>query len=710
MAEQGIHQLNSLRQKWVGIQLLADAILAFACALTLCNVWFLVNKLTFIAIPEVWWLLPLFALSFAVIIFIHRPWRLTIRSLTTFLDQTYTGLEESAELMIKNPADFTLLQKLQLSRVEEAIDQVPSFPKQFAARLKIALACLLAAFVITFFMRYVTVEGKPTGDNILIPTSSNAVEKVLPQISAVKLTITPPAYMGKADHYQDRFNLVAEEGAVVSWKISTNIAVKQVSLKFDDKETTPLKPVEDKTEWTVSRTINKPGYYQVIVDGKLSDLYQIETIKDAPPLIHIKTPKPETYIDAGEAQKVNLITTITDDHGVNDALIYATVAKGSGEGVKFKEYKIPFDLSLQQHRTQYDLQHLFDLPKLNMEPGDELYFYVEAKDTHQQKSRTDVFKVSIQDTAALLSMTGLVNGSSLKPEFFRSERQIIMDTEQLLKQKDSLSNDKFNALSGNIGLDQKLLRLRYGKFLGEEDESAVGGLGDNDQLSKAENFNNASMIIDAMTDKHDNAEDATYLEASIKQQLKATLTEMWNAELHLRLYKPQEALPFEYKALRLLKDLQQKSRVYVAKTAYNPTPLKMEKRLTGDLDKITQPINKQTIKPGTDGLASLKNAVQTLEQIKLTGNYTAADGHVLQLARQQLSVKASAQPGLYLPAVNALNRILSSAHPQLFDVDKVERAIQLSLPPVGRVPQGQATAPDGGLSQQYYRNLKTTLK
>jgi hypothetical protein len=40
------------------------------------------------------------------------------------------------------------------------------------------------------------------------------------------------------------------------------------------------------------------------------------------------------------------------------------------------------------------------------------------------------------------------------------------------------------------------------------------------------------------------------------------------------LYKPQAALPFAYKALRLLKDLQQKSRSYVAKTAYNPPPLK----------------------------------------------------------------------------------------------------------------------------------------
>jgi hypothetical protein len=52
---------------------------------------------------------------------------------------------------------------------------------------------------------------------------------------------------------------------------------------------------------------------------------------------------------------------------------------------------------------------------------------------------------------------------------------------------------------------------------------------------------------------------------------------MWSAELRLRTYKAEEALPFEYKALRLLKDLQQKSRVYVAKTAFKAPQIKGRK-------------------------------------------------------------------------------------------------------------------------------------
>jgi hypothetical protein len=71
----------------------------------------------------------------------------------------------------------------------------------------------------------------------------------------------------------------------------------------------------------------------------------------APPVIHIKTPKPYTYIDAGEAPRVNISASLNDDYGINDAVIMATVAKGKGEGVKFKEYKLSFTQSFGAHNA-----------------------------------------------------------------------------------------------------------------------------------------------------------------------------------------------------------------------------------------------------------------------------------------------------------------------------------------------------------------------
>jgi hypothetical protein len=698
----GINKINAIRRWYISYQLLADVL--FAAAISLLSI----ALLRYLFKVPVFWALPLFVLCLVIFLVIHQAWKTSDVLIANFLDQQYPELEESSGLVLKPASELNLLETLQLQKVETQLQVVPQWHSSFLKRAKLALLLLLFAFGFTWVL------NKPSATNQsltgkALSTENNALpEKVLPQISSIDVVVHPPAYTGKQPRSQDKFTLNVEDGATVSWKIATNIAVKQVALLFNDKETINLKNINpDKTAWQIQKLINKPGFYQVNVDGKLSDLYQLQVITDQPPVIHIKSPKQYTYIDAGEAQRVNIDATVNDDYGVANALVFATVAKGSGEAVKFKEYKIDFSTAFSSHLPQYSLQKLISLPVLNMEPGDELYFYIQATDIYQQQSRTDVYTVSIQDTAQLLSMDGMLSGVNQKPEFFRSERQIILDTEKLLKDKDSITTVKFNDRSNDLGVDQKLLRLRYGKFLGEESESDINPADvKDDPVGDIKNYGNAAVILDKYTDKHDNAEDAQFFDPELKKQLKATLTEMWKAELQLRLYKPQDALPFEYKALRLLKDLQQKSRVYVAKTSYNPPALKLEKRLSGDLSKINQPINKSDVKPGTDQYENLKKAVQVLAQFKVAPKMSDADEHVLALANQQLSSKASAQPGAYLPALSAMRRILSK--PSKItpgDISLVERAIQKTLIPADKLPVAAENPADLGLSQQYYKNL-----
>jgi hypothetical protein len=698
----GIHKISAMRRWYIGYQLLADVL--FAAAISLLSI----ALLRYLFKVPVLWALPLFVLSLVIFLFIHRAWKTSDVLIANFLDQQYPELEESSGLILKPASELNMLETLQLQKVETQLQAVPQWHNSFLKRGKLALLLLLFSFGLTWALNKPSATNQSLAGKAL-PTENNAIpEKVLPQISSIDVAIHPPAYTGKQLRSQDKFTLNVEDGATVSWKIATNIAVKRVALLFNDKETINLNNINpDKTGWQIQKLINKPGFYQVNVDGKLSDLYQVQVITDQPPVIHIKTPKQYTYIDAGEAQKVNIDAAVNDDYGVANALVFATVAKGSGEAVKFKEYKIDFSTSFSAHLPQYSLQKLISLPALNMEPGDELYFYIQAFDTHQQQSRTDVYTVSIQDTAQLLSMDGMLSGVNQKPEFFRSERQIILDTEKLLKDKDSISTTKFNDRSNDLGVDQKLLRLRYGKFLGEESESDINPADvKDDPVGDINNYGNAAVILDKYTDKHDNAEDAQFFDPELKKQLKATLTEMWKAELQLRLYKPQDALPFEYKALRLLKDLQQKSRMYVAKTSYNPPALKLEKRLSGELSKINQPINKSDVKPGTDQYENLKKAVQVLAQLKVAPKMSDADEHVLALANQQLSSKASAQPCAYLPALSAMRRILSKPDKiKPGDISLVERAIQKTLIPADKLPVAAQNPADLGLSKEYYKNL-----
>jgi hypothetical protein len=93
---------------------------------------------------------------------------------------------------------------------------------------------------------------------------------------------------------------------------------------------------------------------------------------------------------------------------------------------------------------------------------------------------------------------------------------------------------------------------------------------------------------------HDSEEVNTYFEQSTKGALKAALEQMWQAELYLRLFEPEKSLPFQRKALEYLKTVQQKSRVYVKRTGYDPPPIKeQEKRLTGELKDLDARMKKE---------------------------------------------------------------------------------------------------------------------
>jgi hypothetical protein len=61
-------------------------------------------------------------------------------------------------------------------------------------------------------------------------------------------------------------------------------------------------------------------------------------------------------------------------------------------------------------------------------------------------------------------------GVDLMPDYFRSQRQLIIDTEKLIANRGKIPQKEFNSTSNDLGFDQKALRLRYGQFMGDETE------------------------------------------------------------------------------------------------------------------------------------------------------------------------------------------------------------------------------------------------
>ncbi|NIG54197.1 DUF4175 family protein [Chitinophaga sp. Cy-1792] len=630
-----------------------------------------------------------------------------LTEIATYLNQQFPELEDSAGLCLRDTAELTLPEKMQLAKMTPLLAQL-KLPRRFYRAIPATIGCWLIVAGLCFV---VGIRGNhlPKAEINKVTTT----EKI-PGTNGVEISIQPPAYTRLPSRQQQQYDLLVPDSTMVTWKITTTHAPATVTLLFSDSTRIMMTPDTDSSHWTASRCITHQGFYQVQLDTLLSAYYQLQIIPDHPPLIKVVQPQPNTSIAFGQKPVLQINTVITDDYGISKAGINGTIASGSGEAVKFREVNLTFGESLNGQPASFNGSRQLDLSSLGMKSGDELYFSITATDTRNQQTLSDVMIVTLPDTAALFSMEGLANAVNIKPEYFRSQRQIIIETEALISAKDSLGTTRFNTRSNDLAADQKILRLRYGKFLGEEAESNIGDsrVGDDHdhdghehhEAESAADFGNAAKIIDAYTDKHDNAEDATFFDPEIKQQLKATLNEMWKAELQLRLYKPQEALPYEYKALRLLKDLQQKSRAFVPKTGVKTTPLKPEKRLAGDQDKINPAIIKQVLKRDDPNI-TIRVAIAVLDNV---GAQTKMNDTALQVLRQallKLNAAAAAEPAKYLRSMQALQQIIKG------DITAAHiRAAQQSL--VQLLPPEILPQPDvssfNRLQEIYLRQLKNS--
>ncbi|MBO9657990.1 MAG: DUF4175 family protein, partial [Chitinophagaceae bacterium] len=469
MPEQnGHHIIEMLRSKWQRNYLAGALILGLAASA-------LLSTLLYIFANIGWWsLIPITVIS-SVLIYWLRPFKkVSAESIASFLNRSYPQLEESSQLLLTPSDSLSFLQQLQKQKVEKAIHNIAA-PKDMLAPLKrsallfaSALAvCAIALTAQAHFSKRVSHEAVNTS----LPEK---VKEIIPAgIKSFSVTINPPSYTRVPKRTQEQFSLKAEEGSRINWQIQTTGNVDSVNLRFNNKETIPLKRSPGSNEWQVEKTVKEPGFYQVELAGNQSALYTLEVIHDQPTSIRIISPQQYTTIEPGRKPVSNLRVQLTDDYGISQAQIIATKASGKGESVSFKEQQLSFPVQFNGQKN-IEASRLVDLASMGLQGGDELYFYIKATDNHGQESRSDMYFISLPDTAELLSMSGMESGVDQFPEYFRSQRQIIIDTEKLLKEQSSIGKDTFNARSNQLGVEQKLLRLRYGKFLGEENESGGG--------------------------------------------------------------------------------------------------------------------------------------------------------------------------------------------------------------------------------------------
>jgi len=670
------------------------------------------------------------------------------------LDRQFPELEDSTGLLLQESTSLNLLGNLQQERVARQLSQLTAngtglLPLSSKVALLTAAAFGLSAAALWFSPTSqpaalpASVAVHFTPDPTQKPTAAGPA-----RITNVSLLVTPPAYTRRAAFVPAQASFQCPQGSRVRWVVEVNRTVKSAPVLEIGGQRRVLQPMAGQPRaFFAEQTLAAPALYRLRYAGQVSDDYAIDVRPDQVPVVRIQTPKPYTLIAAiGTKPEVPVRATLRDDYGLSHAELVITVAQGQGEAVKFKEVRRDLSAGLGGQPTQGTLSNLLNLPKLGMTYGDELYFYIQARDNHGLSARSDTYLVQWQDTAAATSAIDMGMGVNTAPAYFRSERQIIIDTEKLIAERKKLTPAEFTNRANALGFDQQSLRLRYGKFLGEESEKGMGvtagpshsPIAEDDDAPTAEPAAHAptaedddhdhdhshaaapprpgtlgsqtaetDALMDPYIHKHDDAETADFLEPAVKAKLHAVLDEMWAAELRLRTGQPEAARPYEYRALRLLKQVQQQTRAYVKKAGFTPQPFpEATLRLTGELKGAAAPHLTGTV-PAPAAQPAVRGALRWLAAAEAGQPGRSADAAALDQAGQVLAQAALQKPGAYLPALRALRTLAADARagrtPCASCLPVAERALA-DLLPTPTPTAAPAVAPNR-LARRYFQEL-----
>lgn len=564
-----LQSLRAAARLRVALGVVACALPLLASLAVIARVY--AGRLLTIATPGIAAILVCVVLAFVVAFAARRARAYDWTWLARRLDATVPALEDSTALVLIPSANAPLtdLQRLQRERVRTRLESVaipdlrPPWPRRVLA------ACAGAALLV------VALAIAPTFVPARTPASREDAGATAIRVATV--TIAPPAYTGVDAHDGHTLDVKAPAGSLLTWAITLDRPARSAALVFHDGERLALRA--DGETWRAERKLDESALYRIELEGAAplagDPLHRLEAVADRAPELTVRAPTQTLEVIDAQRETWELAVDATDDYGLGAATLSISHTQGSGEQIAVTTTEVA--LKGEGDARTRSFHHAIDLDALGFAEGDDVIARFSVADNREPdpnvaSSASYILRWRPPAAPESAGMEGVVR--RVMPAYFRSQRQLIIDTEALLEQRPHLDEHEYSSRADELGVDQKILRLRYGQFLGEEfaPEGEKAPVNENADQALLEEYGHI----------HDLPEAATLFDPVTKGVLRLALGEMWQSELRLRQAKLEDALPFEYKALDYIKQVQEAERVYLARVGVELPQIDPERRLTGE--------------------------------------------------------------------------------------------------------------------------------
>ncbi len=613
---------------------------------------------------------------------------ITANKVLRHLNRHFSECEESAELILLHSSSLSILQQLQKTRIQPQINQLLLTDlSSHLPKYSCKPAMLLSTLALLIFTLIQVIPSdllfKAEAAKTQVINETPEPSKLI-RLEAKDIIVTAPSYTGLAIRQTTDLNLELIAGSTVTWRLQV-MGVKpqnDLSIMLPDKQRISLikQAAQADNFYLASAKLNQSGVYYIAADEKmLGDIHTIAVTADTRPTIRFIAPTQTiTELAKNAEPKVQATVSIEDDFGLGRVEILASIASGSGEAVKFRDKTFQFDSQSVIEGKAHFFKN-WDLTELGMQPGDELYFSIKAWDnrlpvTQQSRSASKIIRWLEEEQQGVLA-DGIA--MDFMSEYFKSQRQIIIETKELIADKTNISIENFNHTSRDLGAAQSFLKQKYGQFLGDEfDSGTLQSMEAGPEIEHDEHEEHSdetpqtpahehdgaehpsedadksgySQIIQQFGHAHGEADDGNFIKKGLpspKLLMKRAIANMWQAELHLHLSEPELALPFENQALALLNRAKKADRIYVKRLGFEPPPVSEKRRYQGDLsDILSYQRDEKTPERNApmQSIAALLNTLNQSSEQLTTKAITAEQTNIVEQVKAYFSAQLTANP------------------------------------------------------------------
>ena len=283
-------------------------------------------------------------------------------------------------------------------------------------------------------MDFTLQSGSVTSDTYTL----DVLEK--PYLTDFTTELVYPAYVGRKNEIvQNTGDMVVPEGTRITWLFDA-AKTEEIRMEFGDKGEAAAAEKKGETSFKHVRRAMKDESYKLFLSNKYisnsdSLVYNISVIRDQYPIINA-----EKITDSVDNNIVYFLGTASDDYGLNSLSFNYQITKQNGRQMPLQTQKLT-----KQEGREIQFDHVSDLKKLSLEPGDQVSFYFEVYDNDgvngSKPAKTPVMTYQ-KKTLEEVKMEEEQNDEAIKDELKDALKKMDKLQENMRKLREKLLQDK----------------------------------------------------------------------------------------------------------------------------------------------------------------------------------------------------------------------------------------------------------------------------